>query len=59
MYLPIGERNLDPPEVVERVYRCPCCDKELDPLDEVYTSGGEILGCEYCVERKDAEEVLE
>ena len=52
------QQPLDPPDYPEQRYFCPCCDKELDALDEVYTSGGEILGCKYCIERKDAEDIL-
>ncbi|MBE7039101.1 MAG: hypothetical protein E7398_00050 [Ruminococcaceae bacterium] len=31
--------------------RCPLCDKECETL---YKGGGEVIGCENCIERVDA-----
>ena len=52
------QQPLDPPEYPEELYFCPVCDRELDYSEEVYTTDGEVIGCEYCVDRKDAGEVL-
>lgn len=36
----------EPPEI-----RCPLCDAECETL---YKGGGEVIGCEHCIERVDA-----
>lgn len=52
-YMP--EPNLDPPE--GKFYHCPECGEELNADDPVYRDGtGNILGCRFCIEVKDAED---
>lgn len=38
--------------------RCPECGEELTIDDWVFVRDGEVLGCEYCVERRNSD-VLE
>lgn len=43
----------------EQTYICPACGEELDEADEVYIMGHEVVGCEYCTEKKQAYEAFE
>jgi hypothetical protein len=38
--------------------RCPECGEELTIDDWVFVRGGEVLGCEHCIERRNSD-VLE
>ena len=35
--------------------RCPVCGEKLAPEDAVYLRGGAVLGCAFCVRRRDAD----
>lgn len=52
-----------PGEIADEIgYRCPVCEEELSTGDFVYTSAGEIIGCENCITRKfvqDAEDLIQ
>lgn len=52
---------VEPPEDEEYLGECPCCGTELSWSDEVYTSDtdGSIVGCQYCMSRKDAGDVFD
>lgn len=42
------------------MYYCPNCGEELNFDDKVYQTGnGVVLGCEFCIDTRDAEDVLE
>lgn len=54
MYVP--EPPLEPKE--EPMYVCPVCGDPLNYDDKVYRNiGGEIIGCKFCIEINDAEDV--
>ena len=49
---------IDPPD--PEYYICPVCGAELNSGSEVFVDeDGDIIGCEECVRRKYAEDVLE
>ena len=40
------------------MYLCPVCGEELNFDDKVYRNcGGEVIGCQHCVDVDDAEDV--
>ena len=45
---------IDPPAL----YACPICGAKLYEADTVYCEGPEVLGCENCLEKREAGEVL-
>lgn len=54
MYIP--EPRLEPKE--DPMYVCPVCGDPLNYDDKVYRKfGGEIVGCKFCIEINDAEDV--
>lgn len=42
-----------------QTYTYPACGEELNETDEVYIMGNEIIGCEYCTEKKQAFDAFE
>lgn len=43
----------------EKIYYCPICGGELGGGDDIILNNeGEIVGCENCIRRKEAYEVL-
>lgn len=45
-----------PPEPDIKVYRCPVCGAVCE---KIYRNAEEIIGCDECVEKVDAEDVLD
>ena len=41
------------------IYTCPACGEELDATDTVYLHRGEVIGCAYCTNKKQAYEAME
>lgn len=40
------------------MYYCPNCGEELNFDDRVFQDGhGQVIGCEFCIDVKDAEDV--
>lgn len=40
-------------------YICPKCGTKLSPLEEIFIDNeSNVVGCDYCIERADAEDVL-
>jgi len=40
-------------------YKCPVCGEELGCLEDVFVDGsGEVVGCEHCLKKVEAGEVL-
>ena len=40
-------------------YRCPVCGEDLAYDAKVYMNWREVIGCEHCIETKDAGDVWE
>lgn len=50
------ELPINPPDP-EELPTCPECGEELGMYDKVYFDrGGNYLGCDYCIESKNADE---
>lgn len=50
------DHQFRPPEYDEKIYRCPVCGKACD---YIYRAKDEIVGCDNCIERFNAENVLD
>ena len=49
------DRRLLEPPTPAPMPRCPVCGEKLAPEDAVYLRGGAVLGCAFCVRRRDAD----
>ena len=38
---------------------CPVCGEELNPSDKVYQNWREVIGCQHCIDEKEAQTVWE
>ena len=38
---------------------CPVCGEDLNPGDTVYENWREVIGCQHCIDAKEAQEVWE
>lgn len=43
----------------EDIFKCPCCGIELGYTEDLFIDkSGDVVGCEYCIKRKEAGEIL-